>query len=91
MKNIMHFYCLLCIIYINFSPFLFYSISIIAGVAVQISQGSSKQCSGSVTFWYGFRRGSESSDPYLRLTDPARHPAPDPDLFVINFQDTNKK
>jgi hypothetical protein len=40
-----------------------------------------KQCSGSVTFWYG----SGSADPYLSPTDP------DLALFVNDLQDTNKK
>jgi hypothetical protein len=34
-----------------------------------------------MTFWCG----SESADPYLWLTDP------DPALFVIDFQDLNRK
>jgi hypothetical protein len=42
-----------------------------------------RQCSGSVTFWYG----SESADLYLLLTDP--DPAPDPVLFVSDLKDTN--
>ncbi len=33
---------------------------------------SKKQCSGSVTFWYG----SGFSDPYLWLTDPDEDPDP---------------
>jgi hypothetical protein len=41
------------------------------------------QCSGSVTFWYGF----EFADPYLLLTDPALDPA----LFVSDLQDANQK
>ncbi len=44
-----------------------------------------RQCSGSVTFWYG--SGSESAEPYLWLLDPA----PDPALFVSDLQDINKK
>jgi hypothetical protein len=34
----------------------------------------SRQCSGSVTFWYGSGCGSGSSDTYLRLTDPDADP-----------------
>ncbi len=41
------------------------------------------QCSGSVTFWYR----SGSSDPYLSPTDPD----PDPDIFVSDLKDANKK
>jgi hypothetical protein len=38
-----------------------------------------KQCCGSVTFWYG------SGDPCFCLMDP------DPNTFVIDLQDANKK
>ncbi len=37
-------------------------------------------------FWYG----SGSSDPYLCLTDPDAHPAPDPALFASDLQDATK-
>jgi hypothetical protein len=40
-----------------------------------------------VTFWYG--AGSRSLDPYNRFADP--DPTSDPDLFVSDFQDANKK
>ncbi len=42
-----------------------------------------KQCCGSVTFQYG----SESADPYHRLTDPN----PDLAIFVSDLQDSSKK
>ncbi len=42
---------------------------------------SFSQCSGSVTFWYGFG----SADTYLWLTDP------DPAIFVSDLQDATKK
>jgi hypothetical protein len=44
-----------------------------------------KQCSGSMTFWCG----SGSADPCLLLIDP--NADPDPTIFVIDLQDTNKK
>jgi hypothetical protein len=40
-----------------------------------------KQCSGSVTFWYG----SGSADPYHGLTNP------DPALFVSVLQEARRK
>jgi hypothetical protein len=40
-----------------------------------------QQCSGSLTFWYGFG----SFDPYTQLPDP------DPALFGGGFQEANKK
>ncbi len=40
------------------------------------------QCCGSVTCWHG----SGSSDPYLWLTDPDSDLAPDPAIFVSDFQ-----
>jgi hypothetical protein len=46
-----------------------------------------KQCSGSVTFWYGCRCGSISSDLDLLLMDPD----PDPALFVTDLHDCKKK
>ncbi len=42
---------------------------------------SSRQCSGSVTFWYG----SGSADPYFWLADP------DPAFFVSDLQKVIKK
>ncbi len=50
----------------------------------QVGHNSFEQCSGTVTFWYGFG----SSDPYLWLMD--QNPAPDPALFVSDLQDANK-
>jgi hypothetical protein len=44
---------------------------------------SSKQCSGSMTFWCG----SGSADLCLWIMDPD----PDPAIFVIDLQDANKK
>jgi hypothetical protein len=38
-----------------------------------------KQCSGSVTFWYGSECGCGSLDPYLCLTDPDADADSDPD------------
>jgi hypothetical protein len=46
-----------------------------------------RQCSGSVTFWYG----SGSSNPYFWLMHPDDDPDPDPALFVSDLQDANKK
>jgi hypothetical protein len=45
------------------------------------------QCSGSVTFWYGFG----SADPYHLFTNPGLDPDPDPALYFSDFQDVNKK
>ncbi len=43
----------------------------------------SRQCCGSMTFWYG----SGYADPCLWLMDP--DPAQDPAIFVIDLQDAN--
>jgi hypothetical protein len=50
-------------------------------LATKISRRLNKPVFSSMTFWCG----SESADPYLCLTDP------DPALFVIDFQDLNRK
>jgi hypothetical protein len=50
-----------------------YTISISSTVFIlrrSLSNEPANQCCGSVTFWYGTGCGSESSDPYLCLTDP---------------------
>jgi hypothetical protein len=47
---------------------------------------STPLCSGSVTCWYGPGFGYGSSDPYLRLMNPA----PDPSLSVGDIQVANK-
>jgi hypothetical protein len=50
-----------------------------------------KQCCGSMTFWCESRSGSGSADPCLSLIDPDPDSVPDPDIFLIDLQDTNKK
>jgi hypothetical protein len=49
------------------------------------------QCCGSKTFWCG--SGSGFADPCLCLmdSDPDPDAGPDPPIFVIDFQEANKK
>jgi hypothetical protein len=44
-----------------------------------------------MTFWCESRSGSGSADPCLSLIDPDPDSVPDPDIFFIDLQDTNKK
>ncbi len=65
-----------------FSQFLRYQSTLCVVLYVLLKQRCFKQCSGSMTFWYG--SGSGSADPYLWLTHP--DPTPDPAIFVSNWQ-----